>query len=71
MKRCDRREEEGEQELERVRAERPWESGEEVSFVGGAQEQRVGCFMSALQGVAWSQRRADGSVQVRKRTDSW
>jgi len=40
-------------------------------FAGGAQEQRVGCLTSAVQGVAWSQRHADGSVQVRKRTDSW
>ena len=71
MKRCDRREEEGEQELERVRAERPWESGEEVSLREAPRSSVWAVSTSALQGVAWSQRHADGSVQVRKRTDSW
>ena len=46
-KKSDRREEEGKQELERVRAERPWGSREEVSLEGGAQEQCVGGLLSA------------------------
>lgn len=47
MERCDSREEEREQELARVRAERPWGSREEVSLEGGARELCVGGLVSA------------------------